>query len=157
MDFHIQYVGKSNREALRRAAGPHHKMSLVLHKTLTYDPHRLVYPMPCDVLVGYSSSDDAQGSVEMIRLNDAAVETGLPRDLLIAAAEEAAIAILAPPENHRNTGTRRFPRSDAGDRLLAAGVTRVGLGIYGLPQRVKVRTAEAIFERGSRAVEFRLT
>ena len=44
----------------------------------------------------------------MLRLADAVAQIGVPRNVLISAAEEALIAVVGAPENERSTGLRRF-------------------------------------------------
>jgi hypothetical protein len=47
----VEYVGSSDQEALRRPAGAHHRLSTILGRMLLYEPHRLVYLMPCELRV----------------------------------------------------------------------------------------------------------
>jgi hypothetical protein len=126
IDFRLEYIGKAGQEALRRASGPHHKMPLILARTLMYEPERLVYVLPCDIRAATYEPDPNLPTVSVPPLAEAVERTGLPRDLIIGAAEEALIAAVGARENRRNAGPRQFPRSDAGDRLCRNGDRRNG-------------------------------
>ncbi len=153
--FELVYIGKAGQDALRRASGPHHKVPLILAQTLVYDPHRLVYSLPCEIRAAIVS-ETQDPRVDLLRLDDAALQAAVPRELLIAAAEEALIASVGAPHNRRNTGARRFPRSDAGDRLDAIGVERVLLGFTGIPRRTSIRGEHVTIDSGSKAITFDL-
>jgi hypothetical protein len=138
IDFRLEYIGKAGREALRRASGPHHKVPLILGRTLLYDSHRLVYSLPCEIRVAIQEGHWAGARVELLPLGEAP-QADLHRDLWIAAAEEALIATVGAPENRRNTEARRFPQSDAGERLVAMGVEQMVLAFTGIPERMTIR------------------
>jgi hypothetical protein len=156
INFDLQYIGKASGEALRRASGAHHKVPLILHRTLAYDPHRLVYTLPCDIVVATYESDAESPEVKMLSLADAIAQTGIPRDLLIAAAEEAMIAAVGAPENRRNTVARRFPQSNAGDRLVELGLDKMVLAFTGIPDRVAIHGERQTIDRGSRGIAMQL-
>jgi hypothetical protein len=157
IEFRLEYIGKAGVEALRRATGPHHKMPLILGRMLMYAPHRLVYVLPCDIGAAvYEPEQGGPPSVQVPRLVEAVESTGIPRELLIGAAEEALIAALGTAENRRNTGTRQFPRSDAGDRLAAIGIDDVVIAFRSIPERVMIRGERASVDRGSRGIRFEL-
>ena len=149
IDFRVEYVGKRTREALRRPAGAHHKVSRILGATLLYHPNRLVYLLPCDLHVAVYESG-SPGLIKMHPLGRAPESTGLSRTLLTATAEEALIAWLGPPYNVQNTGRRRFPRSASGERLLQAGIAEVQLNFARLPQRVRIHGSRESIEHGTR-------
>jgi hypothetical protein len=156
IEFRLEYIGKAQRDALRRAAGAHHKMPLILQRTLLYSPHRLVYVLPCDIRAATYDASSREESVPMGLLAEAVTETGLSRDLLIAAAEEAVIAEFGAPENERNSRERRFPRSDAGDRLRARGIADMIIGVFGLPKNVHLRGQRRSVTHGSKAIKISL-
>ena len=60
IEFRLEYVGKRGREALRRPAGAHHKLARILGRTLLYEPHRLVYVLPCDLYVAVYDPSQTQ-------------------------------------------------------------------------------------------------
>jgi hypothetical protein len=158
MDFRLEYIGMAHQEALRRAAGPHHKVSLILHRTLVYSPDRLVCIIPCDInaAVYEAVDDETDDSVSLARLADAVIETGIPRRVVIAAAEEALIADLGAPHNERNARERRFPNSDAGDRLVSAGMQDLIVGFIGFPKRVAIHGVHATITHKSKASRIQL-
>src|SRR6202046_5388782 len=93
IEFRLEYMGKRRGEALRRPAGAHHRVSQILARTLLYEPHRLVYLLPCDVRVAcYESPGTAPVKAEPLEV--AAKTTRIARSLLSAATEEALIAWL---------------------------------------------------------------
>jgi hypothetical protein len=157
IEFRVEYIGKAGRDALRRASGPHHKMPLILQRTLLYSPDRLVYVLPCDIRAARYEPDLADTSVPVLPLDEAVQQTRVPRHVLISAAEEALIATLGAPYNERNTAVRRFPSSDAGSRLREMGFAEMILGFFGLPERVTVRGQLASVSRSSQAVRFPVT
>ena len=105
---------------------------------LLYEPHRLVYPLACELGSRFTTRSDPERDHPALRLRDAVEAFGVERRLLIAAAEDAPIAASGAPYNVRNTGRRRFPASAAGEHLRGLGVERVMLGMYGLPPRVRL-------------------
>ena len=151
--FELEYIGKAGREALRRAAGAHHKMPLILQRTLAYDPHRLLYVLPCTINAVVTETRE---NVMVPELTEAIGQTGLERDLIIAAAEEALIAGIGAPYNQQNTGARLFPNSAAGERLAAEGITSVIVAFAGIPARTTIRGERHEITRGSRGIEFTL-
>jgi hypothetical protein len=158
INFVLEYIGKAGNDALLRASGAHHKLSLILARTLAYDPARLVYTLPCNIHALRVESDQARAQiVELARLADAVDQTGIPRELLIAVAEEALIAAVGAWENHRNTRTRLFPQSDAGDRLAAAGIDRVAITFGGIPERMTITGRHRAISRDDNSLDFRLT
>ena len=156
INFRLMYIGKAGQEALRRASGPHHKVPLILARTLAYHPHLLVYSLPCEIRAAVYDEPSDTPSIELLRLADTGLLATVPRELLISAAEEALIAAVGASENRRNTGARRFPRSDAGDRLAAIGVERVILGFTGIPPRTSIRGEHMTIDRASGAINFDL-
>lgn len=152
--FRLEYVGKSQGEALRRPFGAHHKMPVILGAILTYEPSRLVYFLPCDVFAGRWS--DPAEDTSMLPLKQASVSTRLPRELLIAAAEESLIATMGTRHNARNTRRRSFPMSHAGEQLVAEGVTEVLVGFYSLPEHVSIVGRHSTVFRESRVTQFTL-
>jgi hypothetical protein len=157
INFRLEYIGKAGQEALRRASGPHHKMPLILGRTLLYDPHKLVYVLPCDIRAATYEPGPSAPLVEVLPLPEAVPQTGLSRDVLTAAAEEALIAAVGAPENRRNTRARRFPQSDAGEQLAAMGIEHMVLGFAGIPERVTIRGERESIGHESRGIEFQLT
>ncbi len=143
LDFRLEYVGRSDHEALRRAVGQHHKLPLILGRTLLYEPHRLVYVLPCDLHVATFDPGET-GRIPMQRLAVAQAEPGPSRELLTSVAEEALIAWLDPRHNRQNTGPRRFPDSKSAERLEELGFTDVGISFAELPDRFRI-TGEANF------------
>ena len=156
IDFRLAYIGKAGRAALRRASGPHHKLPRILQRTLLYHPHQLVYVLPCDIRAATYQSDDPRPSVPMLLLVDAVKQIGIPRSVLISAAEEALIAAVGAPENERSTRVRRFPHSDAGERLAGMGIDEMMLGFFGMPESVTLRGDERSIDRRSQAIRFGL-
>jgi hypothetical protein len=156
IEFRLEYIGKRRRDALRRPAGAHHRVAQILARTLLYEPHRLLYMLPCDIRVArHDSSTTAPVKAE--QLDTAAKMTGIPRALLSAVAEEALIAWLGPPYNVQNTGPRKFPHSASGERLTAHGVSNVNIAIAQLPGRVSVRGDAALADSANTAHRFTLT
>jgi hypothetical protein len=155
INFRLEYIGKANREALRRAAGAHHKMPLILSRMLVFEPSRLVYILPCDIRAA-TYDPSAQSPVPVPVLAEAVASTGVPRELLISAAEEALIAGLGAPENRQNTQARQFPRSNAGDQLVALGINEVFTAFSPLAPRVTISAERTTVDRESRAVRFEL-
>lgn len=149
--FRVEYIGRAGNDALLRATGPHHKMPLILSRMLTYDPHRLVYTLPCSINATVMDSDAGE-SVLVPPLVEAVAQTGLPRDLIIAAAEEVLIAGLGAPENRSNTAARRFPFSKTAEKLCDAGVDQVVVGFLTIPMRVTIRGEHRTFEQGDAAI-----
>lgn len=156
IEFRLEYIGKRRRDALRRPAGAHHRVAQILARTLLYEPHRLLYMLPCDIRVArHDSSTTAPVKAE--QLNTAARMTRIPRALLSAVAEEALIAWLGPPYNVQNTGPRKFPHSASGEKLAAHGVSTVNIAIAQLPDRVSVRGGTALADYTNTAHRFTLT
>jgi len=155
INFRLEYIGKAEREALRRTAGPHHKVPLILGYTLVFEPYRLVYFLPCE-LHAAMFEPGSSGQIEVPRLSTAEEQMGLPRTLLIAAAEEALIESLGTKYNERNTRGRRFPNSDAGERLFAAGIDEVILSFLPMPQRVSIEGLRGTVSRDSKSFRFNL-
>lgn len=155
--FRVEYIGKAQAGALWRAAGAHHKMPLILQRTLLYTPHRLVYVLPCDIRVARYDPANGDASVSMLPLSQGEVATALSRDTLIAAAEEALIAVLGAPENERNAARRTFPRSSAGDQLRVADVRELIIGFYGLPGRVALQGQRLRVTRQTKAIRLALS
>lgn len=96
----------------------------------------------------------SSGQIEVPRLSTAEEQMGLPRTLLIAAAEEALIESLGTKYNERNTRGRRFPNSDAGERLFAAGIDEVILSFLPMPQRVSIEGLRGTVSRDSKSFRF---
>lgn len=154
--FRLEYIGKAGQEALRRATGPHHKMPLILQRTLSYEPHKLVYVLPCDIRAVTYDPESGDPRIKVLPLAEAVSQTGIPRELLIAAAEEALIAAVGAPENRRNTRARRFPQSDAGKRIAAMGIEEMVLAFNGIPERVIIRGERERIDCDSRGIRFQL-
>lgn len=157
IDFQLEYIGQAGKEALQRATGPHHKIPLILSRTLLYEPDRLVYTLPCDIHAGTHEPKSTEPRFKLSVLAEAVAVTGLPRELLIDAAEEALIAAFVPHQNWRNTGARKFPRSDAGDRLVAQGIENMALVFGGIPKGMTIRTEEHSVDHAGRGLKFRLS
>jgi hypothetical protein len=105
LSFQLEYIGKSDFDALRRAAGPHHKLPYLLHRTNFYTPHLLTYVFACEVrLVVYEVGE--VGKAKTLRFADALREYELPRDAIVPAAEEMLISRLGAHHNKRSTGKR---------------------------------------------------
>jgi hypothetical protein len=156
IEFRLEYIGKRRRDALRRPAGAHHRVAQILARTLLYEPHRLLYMLPCDIRVArHDSSTTAPVNAE--RLDTAARTTRIPRALLSAVAEEALIAWLGPPYNVQNTGPRKFPHSASGEKLTAHGISTVNIAIAQLPDHVSVRGGTALADCMNTAHRFTLT
>lgn len=154
--FRLEYIGKAGQEALRRATEPHHKMPLILQRTLSYEPHKLVYVLPCDIRAVTYDPESGDPRIKVLPLAEAVSQTGLPRELLIAAAEEALIAAVGAPENRRNTRARRFPQSDAGERIAAMGIEQMVLAFNGIPESVIIRGERERIDGDSRGIRFQL-
>jgi hypothetical protein len=134
--FRVQYVGRASRDALTTRVGrAHQKLAVLLSRTLYYDPGKLVYVFPCTVQVGIAEPGGPEQG-PLVSLKDAVSTSRFARDLLIDATEQALIAALTPQDNVRNAVSRRFPDSDAGDKLRAQGVTEMVLGTAGVPEGV---------------------
>jgi hypothetical protein len=157
IDFRLEYVGLSLSEAgaLRRAAGAHHKVPRILGRILLYEPHRLVYVLPCEIRVLLHDPEDPAANRRMLRLDEAVAAHGTDRRLLVETAEHALIALGGTSYNRRNAVRRVFPATDAGDRLRAEGVRRVLLGFWGLPERVRI-SGRAAFDVDSAVKAFDL-
>lgn len=156
IEFRLEYIGKAGEEALRRATGPHHKMPIILGRMLMYEPERLVYVLPCDIRAVRYGPETKDESFELLPLASAAESTGLSRELLISAAEEALIAGLGAPQNQRNTAARQFPSSDAGDQLAAKDIDEFFVGFAGIPERVSIEGTRNRVVNGSRGIKFDL-
>jgi hypothetical protein len=142
IEFRLEYIGKRRRDALRRPAGAHHRVAQILAKTLLYEPHRLVYMLPCELyFVRHPSS--ATAAVKAQPLGPATKTTGISRGLLTAVAEEALIAWLGPSYNVQNTGARRFPRSASGEKLTRHGLRTVFIAISPGSQSTSASAARA--------------
>lgn len=154
--FRLEYIGKRMEEALRRPAGAHHKVPVILGSILLYEPWRLVYFLPCDL---HADVVDAgpRGGADLLPLADAARRTGLGRELLIAAAEEALIELLGTRYNERNTKSRRFPNSTSGEQLAAFGIEAVFLQIANLPERVTIIGTRGEVSCDTQVTAFRLS
>jgi hypothetical protein len=155
IDFRLEYVGLSACEALRRAAGAHHKMPLILGRVLLYEPHRLVYVLPCEIRVLMYDAADPSPPARLLALDEAVAAYAVDRTLLIDAAEHALIALGGTLYNKRNAVKRVFPDTAAGDELQRLGVRTVMLGFWGLPPRVRVSGA-ASFEHDAPVMSFDL-
>jgi hypothetical protein len=149
----VEYVGSSDQEALRRPAGAHHRLSTILGRMLLYEPHRLVYLMPCELRVALYEEGESKPVVAR-RLADVVNRYGIDRALLITGTEDALIAAIAAPYNTRNTGRRRFPASAAGERLRELGVQRLMLVFSGLPDRVGLEGSHLIWTSQTGATVF---
>lgn len=144
LDFKLEYVGRSKSDALRRAAGAHHKLPLILNRTLVFAPERLVYVLPCEPrVVVYDPQDKSSGSITARHFQEGIEEFGLDRAVVTAAAEEMLIAWLGAPYNKSSTQQRRFPGSSGAKALRAAGFTEAGISLVGLPQKMQIRGTEA--------------
>jgi hypothetical protein len=155
IEFRLEYIGKRHREALRRPAGAHHRVAQVLARTLLYEPHRLVYMLPCDLYTarGDSSTTDPVKGEPLARATRTA---GIPRALLTSVAEEALIAWLGPTYNVQNTGPRRFPRSASAETLARHGIQTVNVALARLPRNVGVRGNAGLVDQSSTAHSFSL-
>lgn len=155
IDFRLEYVGLSGVNALRRAAGAHHKVPRILGRVLLYEPHRLVYVLPCEIRAVLFEHDDPSPDLRMRRLDEAADEYRVGRRLLIETAEHALIALGGTEYNRQNAVRRVFPDTSAGDKLRAQGARRVRVGFWGLPPRVRIQ-GRAAFEHDSTVQGFEL-
>lgn len=155
IDFRLEYVGLSGANALRRAAGAHHKVPRILGRVLLYEPHRLVYVLPCEIRAVLFEHDDPSPDLRMRRLDEAADEYRIGRRLLTETAEHALIALGGTQYNRQNAVRRVFPDTSAGDRLRARGVRHVRIGFWGLPPRVRIQ-GRAAFEHDSTVQGFEL-
>lgn len=151
IDLRLEYIGSSHDVALRRAAGAHHKVPAILGRLLLYEPHRLLYPLVCELIFAF-----IEDSPSMLSLQQAEAAYALPRRLLISAAEEALIAAAGAPYNKRNTVVRRFPESKSGEALAQLGAREVLLTFYGLPPRVRVTGTASGWEHDDPAIRFTL-
>jgi hypothetical protein len=156
LEFRLECIGRSNREALRRVAGAHHKLPQILSRTLVLEPHRLVYAFTCDLHVANFDMEIA-GSVPMQRLPERTTPYGLSRALLTSFAEEALIALFNPPFNVQSTGTRRFPASQAGDALREHGFEVAGVAFEGLPKRCRIGGPEMTIDMSTPPQAWRLS
>jgi hypothetical protein len=138
LSFAVEYIGRSDHEALRRAAGPHHKLPQILSRTMVYTPHLLIYAFPCEIRLAAYSSDEAS-TVEALPFAEGLRLYDLPRKAIIAAAEEMLIAHLGGARNVRSTGAGAFPNSGSARGLTELGFTQAGVGFGGLPPRVSFR------------------
>jgi hypothetical protein len=153
--FRLEYIGKRRRNALRRPAGAHHRVSEILARTLLYEPHRLVYMLPCEIRIA-CYEESGSGRVKAERLEAAASTSGISRSLLSAVAEEALIAWLGPSYNVQNTGPRRFPRSASGERLATHSIGKVYVALAQLPEDISVRGDNALVDCVNSAHAFAL-
>jgi hypothetical protein len=138
LSFSVEYIGRSDHEALRRVAGPHHKLPQILSRTMVYTPHLLIYAFPCEIRLAAYSPDEA-GAVEALPLEEGLHAFGLPRKVIVAAAEEMLIAHLGGTRNVLSTGASAFPNSGSARGLTELGFTQAGIGFGGLPRRVRFR------------------
>jgi hypothetical protein len=155
IEFRLEYIGKRRRDALRRPAGAHHRVAQILARTLLYEPHRLVYLLPCDIRIArHASATTVPVAAE--RLDAAARTTGISRGLLTAVAEEALIAWLGPPYNVQNTGPRKFPHSASAEKLVSHGIKTVFIAMAQLPGHVSLSSGRARADSTSAAHKFEL-
>ncbi len=153
--FRLEYVGLSGSGALRRVTGAHHKVPRILGRVLLYEPHRLVYVLPCEVRAVLYDSSLPSTDMRMRQLDEAVAEYGITRQLLIETAEHALIALGGTQYNRQNAVRRVFPSTSAGDALRAQGLRHVRIGFWGLPQRVRIN-GRASIEYGSAVRSFDL-
>jgi hypothetical protein len=137
LSFAVAYIGKSDYEALRRAAGPHHRIPQILSHTMVYTPELLAYVFPCEVrLVAYSPEET--GTLVAFPFADGLRTYDLPRETIVSAAEEMLIARLGGIHNKRSTGARAFPNSASAQRLAELGFTEAGISFGGIPQNIRL-------------------
>jgi hypothetical protein len=136
--FAVEYIGRSKFDALRRAAGPHHKLPLILSRALVYTPHLLVYVFACELRLAVYSPGET-GRMEALPFTRALKVYDLPRDKIVAAAEEMLIANLGGARNERSTGAGAFPNSASAQALSDLGFTETGIGFGGLPPRTQLQ------------------
>jgi hypothetical protein len=137
LSFAVEYIGKSDFEALRRATGPHHKLPQILNRTMVFTPHLLAYVFPCELrLVAYSPGET--GTMEALPFGEALRTFGLPRETVVSAAEEMLIARLGGAHNVRSTGTGAFPNSASARALVELGFTQAGIAFGGIPPHVEL-------------------
>jgi hypothetical protein len=158
LEFRLEYIGMSNQEALRRAAGAHHKIPQILSYTLVYQPHRVMYLLPCDLRVTTFDPDATdQGSIEMKHLVEAEEEYSISRKLLVSAAEDMLIAWLGAPYNVIGTRGRRFPSSHSAAQLAALGFSVASVNVQGLPPHVTIHGTNGVAGDGPSFPGWRLT
>jgi hypothetical protein len=136
LSFAVEYIGKSDYEALRRATGPHHKLPQILSRTMVYTPHLLVYAFPCELRLAAYSPDEA-GTMEALPFAEALRAYDLPRAAIVSAAEEMLIARLGGARNVRSTGTGAFPNSVSARILIELGFTQAGISFGGIPPHMR--------------------
>lgn len=136
LSFAVEYIGKSDLEALRRATGPHHKLPQILSRTMVYSPHLLVYAFPCELRLAVYSPDEA-GTMEALPFAEALRVYDLPRATIVSAAEEMLIARLGGARNVRSTGTGAFPNSASARVLIELGFTQAGIAFGGIPPHMQ--------------------
>jgi hypothetical protein len=136
LSFAVEYIGKSDFEALRRATGPHHKLPQILNRTMVFTPHLLAYAFPCELRLATYSPDET-GTVEALQFGEALRAFGLPRETIVSAAEEMLIARLGGARNVRGTGTRAFPNSASARALVDLGFTQAGISFGGIPPHMR--------------------
>ncbi len=136
LSFAVEYIGRSDFEALRRATGPHHKLPQILNRTMVFTPHLLVYAFPCELhLVAYSP--DEKGTIKALPFAEALRTFSLPRETIVSAAEEMLIAWLGGARNVRSTGTGAFPNSASARVLVELGFTQAGISFGGIPPHMR--------------------
>jgi hypothetical protein len=136
LSFAVEYIGKSNYEALRRAAGPHHKLPQILNRTMVYEPHLLVYTFPCELHLAVQSPDET-GEVQALPFAESLRTFDLPREAIVSAAEEMLIAQLGGARNERSTGAGAFPNSASARELVELGFVQAGIAFGGIPPHVR--------------------
>jgi hypothetical protein len=156
LSFAVEYIGRSDHEALRRAAGPHHKLPQILSRTMVYTPHLLIYAFPCEIRLAAYTPDEA-GTIEALPFADGLRVYDLPRKAIVAAAEEMLIAHLGGAHNVRSTGAGAFPNSESAHSLTELGFTQAGIGFGGIPPRVRFRGKRESIDNESSPRGWKLT
>lgn len=136
LSFAVEYIGKSDFEALRRATGDHHKLPQILNRTMVYTPHLLVYAFPCELGIAVYSPDET-GTMKALPFAEALGAYDLPRATIVSAAEEMLIARLGGARNVRSTGARAFPNSASARGLVELGFTQAGISFGGIPPHMR--------------------
>lgn len=156
LSFAVEYIGKSDHEALQRVAGSHHKLPQILSHTIFYTPHLLVYVFPCEVRLAAYSAEET-GTIEMLPFAEGLRAYDLPREPIVAAAEEMLIARLGGARNERSTGARAFPNSAAARRLVELGFTQAGIAFGGIPPHTRFHGKHESIDNASDPSGWKLT
>jgi len=156
LSFAVEYIGKSDFDALRRATGPHYKLPQILNRTMVFTPHLLVYAFPCELRLAVYSPDET-GTMEALPFGEALHPSGLPREVIVSAAEEMLIARIGAARNVRSTGTKAFPNSASARALVELDFTQAGIAFGGIPPHVELCGKYELIDNESRPRGWNLT